>query len=106
MGQQHLTQQKWWQGGHVIGMFALFAIVDSSRMITADPLTPPMQPELLAGLMSWQIGIANEPQMRLEASHGQRLRQASDTARNATGACIGVRPFKGEDMKLHLCLAR
>src|SRR5262245_21812898 len=70
-------------------------------MIATDPLTPAMQPQLVLRVMPRQLGIANKPQMGLEAHGGLRLGQAGDPTGNAPGPGIGVRSFKGKHVKLH-----
>src|SRR5215510_10654806 len=76
------------------------------RMIATDPLTPAMQPQLVLRVMSGQMGIANKPQMGLEAHGGNRLGQAGDPTGNAPSPGIGVRSFKGKHVKLHGDLLR
>src|SRR4029453_18788888 len=50
--------------------------------------------------MAGQVGIADKPQMRLEASLGKGFTQPSNAAGNTTGPGIQVRAFKAEDGKL------
>src|SRR2546421_10647360 len=51
--------------------------------------------------MAGEVGIADKPQMRLEASLGKGFTQPSNAAGNTTGPGIHVRAFKAEDVKLH-----
>jgi hypothetical protein len=51
--------------------------------------------------MAGEVGIADKPEMRLEAGRGEGFTQASDTAGNAPGPGLLVRAFKAEQVKLH-----
>ena len=60
-----------------------------------------MQPELSSSFVAGEVGIADKPEMRLEAGLGEGLTQASDAAGNAAGPGIPVGAFKADYMKLH-----
>jgi hypothetical protein len=79
-------------------------------MVLADPLTPTMQVELVLDLMTRHLRVPHKPEMGFKSDFGKSTNQPINATGKAPGAGIGVRSFKGKDMKLHggflSCLAR
>jgi len=50
--------------------------------------------------MTGKVGIADKPQMGLEASLGEGFAQTRDAGSNATGSGIAIRTFKAQYVKL------
>jgi hypothetical protein len=98
--QQKFAQQKRGQGGSIVGSLALFAIVDTRRMILTDPLAPTVPPKLSSIFVAGKIWIANKPEMGFELGLGESSAQTRDATSNATGPGIAVRTFKAEYVKL------
>jgi hypothetical protein len=59
--------------GGIVQALTLFTVVDPSRIIVADPLTPAMQLELVMDFMAGEMRMAHKPQMRLIAGFGKSL---------------------------------
>ena len=52
--------------------------------------------------MARQIGITDEPEVRLEAERRERLRQPLDASRETSGTRVLVGSFERHDVKLHV----
>jgi hypothetical protein len=94
------------QRGHVIAALALFAIVYTSRVVAADPLTPAVQADLIVAVMAGEVGVPDEPRMGLVPRLGEGMGQTGDARRNAPGAGMVVWAFEGEEVKLHAVILR
>jgi hypothetical protein len=100
MRQEHLAQEKRGQRCGVVLLLGPFASVDPFRIRAANPLAPAVQVQLPLRLVSWKVGIANEPQMCLEAGGGQGLSEPGNGAANAASLGISVGSLEGKYVKL------
>jgi hypothetical protein len=67
---QHFLTEKRRQGGSLVDALALFAVVDSPRVIAADPLTPAVQVQRRTPLVPRFVRITDKLEMRLIPSLG------------------------------------
>jgi hypothetical protein len=100
--QQNLVKQTRRQRGGVVRALTLFTVIDTGGMMMTDPLAPTMPPKPSLLFMTGKLGIADKPEMSLEACVGEGFAQSRDAPGNASGSGIAVRPFKAEDVKLRV----
>jgi hypothetical protein len=78
--------------------------VNAGPLLATDPLTPAMKvyasPEFFAG----RVGIADEPEVRLEALSRQAQGKTFHAAGEPTCTRISIGALKRQDVKLHRSL--
>jgi hypothetical protein len=59
-----------------------------------------MQMKSIAALVPWKVGLADEPEMRVETGVDQRFAQTSDARLEPADAGVRIRSFEGQNVKL------
>jgi hypothetical protein len=78
--------------------FALLSIVNTSRVVVTDPLTPAMKVKftILRYLIAREIRGANEKEMRLKARLGQSPGQVSNPSAQTSSMGVPIRTLEAE----------
>jgi hypothetical protein len=82
-GQQDFLHEIRRQGTGIIGALTLFSIVNAGGMISANPLAPAVEMDVSPHLVPGLLRIADEPEVGLESTFGQRSTQTGHSRRNA-----------------------
>jgi hypothetical protein len=100
--QQHLVQEKRRQRLGILVVLPPLAVVHAARMVAAHPLGPAVEVQRAVALVARKLGVADEPEMGLEAEARERLYQAAGAGCEPAGTGICVRALKGQHVKLHV----